>query len=144
VPARRRRPSDRARETLEADLAALEEHRYRELRQRFEALYGTACRAKLSRRILRHVVAYRMQEQVLGGLGRATRRCLDLDKAVGNLAAGRPIAPSSERLPACSLRPGTGNLALRTGISAPGNGGPRKPGPGLQAADFRFSRMILG
>lgn len=54
VPARRKRVGDRVRETLEADLAALEDLSYRELRQRFEVLYGTACRAKLSRRILRY------------------------------------------------------------------------------------------
>jgi hypothetical protein len=100
VPARRKRVGDRARETLEADLAALEDLDYRELRQRFEALYGTACRAKLSRRILRYAVAYRMQEQVLGGLDRATRR--RLDKAAEDLTAGRPLAPPRPR-----IKPGT-------------------------------------
>ncbi len=86
--------------TLAADLAALEEFSRSALRQRWEDLYDKPCPARMSRRFLLRAVTYRIQEQALGGLDRATRR--RLDRATADLAAGRPLAA-----PAPKIKPGT-------------------------------------
>ena len=86
--------------TLAADLAALEEFSRSALRQRWEDLYDTPCPARMSRRFLLRAVTYRIQEQALGGLDRATRR--RLDRATADFAAGRPLA-----VPAPKIKPGT-------------------------------------
>lgn len=54
----------------------------------------------MSRRLLILAVAYRMQEQALGGLDRGTRR--RLDRLTADVAAGRPFAT-----PAIKIKPGT-------------------------------------
>jgi hypothetical protein len=103
--ARRRQAST----TLAADLAALEELSRAELRQRWEDLYGTPCPTHMSRQLLLRALAYRMQEQALGGLDRATRR--RLDRAAEDLAAGRPLAA-----PAPKIKPGTRLLREWQGV----------------------------
>lgn len=55
-------------------------------------------------------MAYRIQEQALGGLDRATRR--RLDRAAANLAEGRPVAP-----PTPKIKPGTRLLREWQGVT---------------------------
>jgi hypothetical protein len=95
--------------TLAADLAALEEFSRGELRQRWDDLYGTPCPSRMSSSLMRRAVAYRIQEQALGGLNRATRR--RLDRATADLAAGRPLAA-----PAPKIKPGTRLLREWQGV----------------------------
>ncbi len=97
------------RVTLSADLAALGEFSRGALRQRWDDLYGTPCPARISRLLMLRAVAYRIQEQTLGGLDRATRR--RLDRATADLAAGRPLAA-----PARKIKPGTRLLREWQGV----------------------------
>ena len=84
----------RARETLGADLATLQELSFSELKERWADLYDSACPIRISRNFLLRALAYRMQEKVLGGLDRATRR--RLDRAAKDLAAGRILGTSTQ------------------------------------------------
>lgn len=63
----------------------------------------------MSRGLLLRAIAYRIQEQALGGLDRATQR--RLDRATKNLAAGRPVAP-----PTPKIKPGTRLLREWQGV----------------------------
>ena len=92
-------PADDAKR-LADELAALSGLSYEALKARWPELYGAPLQARLSRRILLYAIAYRMQEQVLGGLTAATRR--KLTRAARDLAKGR--APSTA---ATTIKPGT-------------------------------------
>jgi hypothetical protein len=91
---------NRIQAQLEADLDALPDLPRSELQKRWVDLYQTPCPAQISRRILTRALAYRMQEQVLGGLDALTLR--RLDRAARDLAAGRPVAA-----PVPKIKPGT-------------------------------------
>jgi hypothetical protein len=95
--------------TLVADLAALEEFSRGALRQRWVDLYDTPCPTYISRILMLRALAYRIQEQALGGLDRPTRR--RLDRATADLAAGRPLAT-----PAPKIKPGTRLLREWQGV----------------------------
>ena len=95
--------------TLAADLAALEELSREELRHRWVDFYDTPCPTYISRVLMLRALAYRIQEQALGGLDRATRR--RLDRATADLAAGRPLAA-----PAPKIKPGTRLLREWQGV----------------------------
>jgi len=82
------------REDLAGELVKLPTLERAELQARWRALYGREAPRQISRPILIRAIAYRMQEQVLGGLKPATRRLLD--KVADDLAAGRPIAAAPE------------------------------------------------
>jgi len=84
------------REDLASELARLPALDRAELQARWRALYGRNAPVQISRPILIRAIAYRMQEQVLGGLKPATRRLLD--KVADDLAAGRPIAATAPAL----------------------------------------------
>jgi hypothetical protein len=71
-----RRVSSTDRYQLNAEFVQLEGLSLNELRARWRQLYETAPPPRFSRDLLRRAVAYRMQEQVLGGLKPATRRLL--------------------------------------------------------------------
>jgi len=90
---------NRATETLTADLAALEDLPRRELQQRWRDLYESPCPVRISRVLLIRALAYRMQEQVFGGVDRTTLR--RLERASADLAAGRKpkstLPPKSSR-----------------------------------------------
>ena len=58
----------RGGETLGGDLAALQELSREELKRRWHRLYGSSCPAHVSRILLLRALAYRIQEQALGGL----------------------------------------------------------------------------
>ena len=95
--------------TLATDLAALEKLSRGALRQRWEDLYGTPCPSRMSNSLMRRAVAYRIQEQALGGLNLATRR--RLDRVTADLAAGRPLAASAPK-----IKPGTRLLREWQGV----------------------------
>ncbi len=107
----RRRGSYRKRayEGLSAELAALGELSRRNLKLRWESLYGMPPPAHTSRLLLLRAVAYRIQEQALGGLDPTTRR--RLARAAEDLAAGRtPAAPKRK------IKPGTRLLREWQGV----------------------------
>lgn len=106
----RRRPTP-AEDTkrLADELAALPNLSYEALKARWQELFGAPLEARLSRRLLRYAIAYRMQEQVFGGLTPATRR--KLARAAKDLAAGR--APSK---PATIIKAGTRLLREWEGV----------------------------
>ncbi len=99
----------RGGETLGADLEALRELSRGQLKWRWQGLYGSTCPAHLSRLLLLRALAYRMQEQALGGLDPATRR--HLARAAEDLAAGRAPAASRPK-----IKPGTRLLREWRGV----------------------------
>jgi hypothetical protein len=101
--------SKRAAQQLDADLRSLQDLPRDELVSRWEEAFGTPCPRKISHAFLVRALAHRMQEDVLGGLDRATRR--RLDKAAADLKAGRAIAPSAP-----TIKPGTRLLREWQGI----------------------------
>jgi len=72
-----------------------------ELKQRWRALYGSEPPRRISRDLLMRAVAYRIQEQALGGLKPSTRRLLA--KVAADASARRPI----QTAPDLNLKPGT-------------------------------------
>ena len=72
-----RKVSDKEHEKLSAEIAGLESFDLNQLRARWKLLYEIEAPPRLSRDWLRRAVAYRMQENVLGGLKPATRRLLE-------------------------------------------------------------------
>ena len=85
---------------LDAELRALPGLPRAELQRRWTDLYGRPCPAHMSRGLLVRALAYRMQENMIGGLDRATQR--RLDRAAGDLAAGKSLAA-----PGAKIKPGT-------------------------------------
>lgn len=69
-------PSGKEIKALEAKLALLPKASRRELLQQFQDLYDKAAPKHLSHQILAFAVAYRLQEQVYGGLKPEIRRML--------------------------------------------------------------------
>ena len=90
----------RARKTLAVDLAALDDLAFKELKDRWSDLFGSACPPGMSRNILVRAIAYQLQERAFGGFGPSTRR--RLDRAAADLAAGRNPAPLAPK-----IKPGT-------------------------------------
>ena len=90
-----------ARESLPADLAALQELALHELKERWLDYFGSPCPTRISRNFLLRALAYRIQERALGGLDRVTRR--RLDRAAKDLAAGRSPTTSAQT----KIKPGT-------------------------------------
>ncbi len=72
-----RKLSNKEREKLSAEIAGLESLDLNQLRTRWKLLYEIEAPPHLSRDLLRRAVAYRIQENVLGGLKPATRRLLE-------------------------------------------------------------------
>ncbi len=87
--------------TLAREIAALSEATPADLKGRWRTLYGTEPPPRISRDLLIRALAYRIQEQALGGLKLATRRLLA--KAAADAFARRPIQVA----PAPTLTPGT-------------------------------------
>ena len=85
-------------ETISRKLASLESSPIKVLKQQWRALYGSQPPHRVSRELLTRAVAYRIQEQALGGLKPSTRRLL---LRLGNDARGgqplkfEPMAPAS-------------------------------------------------
>ncbi|MBL8705974.1 MAG: DUF2924 domain-containing protein [Rhodospirillales bacterium] len=88
-------------ESLDARLEALESLQAPALRLEWEKVYGTPAPRRIGRDLLLRAVAYRIQEQALGGLKPATkRRLLQIAAA---LKAGKPVTPVGP----ARLQPGT-------------------------------------
>lgn len=85
---------------LASALASLPTLDREELLERWRTLYGKPAPSHISRPILVRAIAYRMQEQVFGGLKPATRRLLQ--RVAEEIRAGKPI--SSVQSP--TLKPG--------------------------------------
>jgi hypothetical protein len=96
---RRRAAHSTHAKALADELAALPGLSLDALKERWQALFGTGPRPRLSRGLIVRAIAYRMQEQAFGGLDLATRR--RLARAAKDLAAGR--APSTPP----AIKPGT-------------------------------------
>jgi Protein of unknown function (DUF2924) len=86
---------------LADEIAALRQATCADLKERWRALYGTEPPWHISRDLLIRALAYRIQEQALGGLKPSTRRLLA--KVAADASARRPI----ERSPQATLTPGT-------------------------------------
>lgn len=78
-------------ETISLRLASLESSSIAELKQQWQALYHSAPPYRISRELLTRAVAYRIQEQVCGGLKPSTRRLL-IRLATG-ARSGRSLKP---------------------------------------------------
>ena len=87
---------------LAGELASLPGLDREDLAQRWRSLYGTELPTKISRPVLIQAIAYRMQEQALGGLRPLARRALA--RAVEEIASGQPASEVPVRV---RLRPGT-------------------------------------
>ena len=87
--------------TLASEIAALAEATRTDLKSRWRVLYGTEPPPRISRDLLTRAVAYRIQEEALGGLKPSTRRLLA--KVAADASARRPIQVT----PAPTLTPGT-------------------------------------
>jgi len=109
APAPRRGRSKRAGGSGSLDLDALCELPRAELRERWQALYGSPPPAQISRKLLLRAIAYRMQEEIYGGLSAKTRR--QLARVAQDLAAGR-----SPKAPATKIKPGTRLLREWQGV----------------------------
>jgi len=72
-----RKVSDKERERLSAEIVGLESLNLNQLRAQWKFLYEIEAPLHLSRDWLRRAVAYRIQENALGGLKPATRRLLE-------------------------------------------------------------------
>jgi len=94
---------------LATELAALPALSRDALKQRWKELYGAPPPSHLGRPILLHAIAYRIQEQALGGLDAATLRLLD--RAAKDLARGRELS-----MPAAPLPSGTRLLREWQGV----------------------------
>jgi hypothetical protein len=92
-------PADTAK-ALTAELAALPGLPFESLKGRWQQLIGAPPPPRLGRALMVRAIAYRMQEQALGGLDAATRR--QLARIADDLSAGR--APAA---PATPIKPGT-------------------------------------
>ncbi len=108
----RRRAAHRkgAAETLAGDLATLPDLSLKALKARWSELYGSAPPSRLGRALMVRGIAYRLQEQNLGGLKPAVRR--RLAQAAEDIAAGR----SRPAFPA-TIKPGTRLLREWQGVT---------------------------
>ena len=87
--------------TLAHEIAALRRATPADLKERWQELYCTEPPRRISRDLLVRALAYRIQEQALGGLKPSTRRLLA--KIAVHASANRPI----EVAPKPDLKPGT-------------------------------------
>jgi hypothetical protein len=87
--------------TLAREIAVLLEATTTDLKDKWRALYGTEPPRRISRDLLTRALAYRIQEQALGGLKPST--CRLLTKVAAAASARRPIQVA----PDATLKPGT-------------------------------------
>ena len=92
--------SEREREKLAGEIAALQSLDVEQLKTRWRTLYGTEGPSRFSRDLLMRAVAYRMQERALGGLKLTTRRLFQ--RIAADAHARRPL----KLAPVRTLEPG--------------------------------------
>jgi hypothetical protein len=88
----------KSRDAISRELASLRSLPIKELKQRWRSLYSSEPPHRVSRELLTRAVAYRIQEQVLGGLKPSTRRLLErlaVDARSGRPLKLSPCAPAS-------------------------------------------------
>jgi len=86
-------------QTISLRLASLKSSSIAELKQQWRALYHSEPPHRISRELLTRAVAYRIQEQVYGGLKPSTRRLLL--RLADDARSGRPLKPEpSSAVPA--------------------------------------------
>jgi hypothetical protein len=88
-------------ETIPQRLAFLKSSSIAELKQEWRVLYHSEPPHRISRELLTRAVAYRIQEQVYGGLKPSTRRLLL--RLANDARSGRPLRPE----PAAGAQQGT-------------------------------------
>jgi hypothetical protein len=76
-------------ETIRQRLSSLKSCSIAELKEQWRALYNSEPPHRISRELLMRAVAYRIQEQVFGGLKPSTRRLLE--RLAGDARCGRPL-----------------------------------------------------
>lgn len=82
----------KSREAISRKLASLRFLPIKELKQQWRSLYSSEPPHRVSRELLTRAVAYRIQEQALGGLKPLTRRLLE--RFAGVTRSGRPLTLS--------------------------------------------------
>ena len=87
--------SPKSPETISVRLASLKSCSITELKQQWRTLYGSEPPHRVSRELLTRAVAYRIQEQVYGGLKPSTRRLLM--RLASAAVSGRPLRPEPAR-----------------------------------------------
>jgi Protein of unknown function (DUF2924) len=90
-----------ATSVLAHEIAALRQATPADLKERWRTLYGSEAPRRISRDLVVRALAYRMQEQALGGLKPSTRRLLA--KVAAAASEHRPIRVA----PRPTLKPGT-------------------------------------
>src|SRR5713101_1887207 len=80
-------------EALLRKLASLRSLPIKEMKQQWRSLYSSEPPHRVSRELLTRAVAYRIQEQALGGLKRSTRRLLE--RLASDARSVRPLKLSS-------------------------------------------------
>ena len=78
-------------ETIPQRVAFLKSSSIADLKQQWRALYNSEPPHRISRELLTRAVAYRIQEQVRGGLKPSTRRLLI--RLANDARSGRPLRP---------------------------------------------------
>src|SRR5437667_7911897 len=81
--------SEREREKLTGEIAALQSLDVEQLKVRWRTAYQTEAPTRFSRDLLLRAVAYRLQERALGGLKPATRRLFQ--RVAADAHARRPL-----------------------------------------------------
>jgi Protein of unknown function (DUF2924) len=79
----------KSHEALSRRLASLRSLPIKQLKQRWQTLYSSEPPLRVSRALLIRAVAYRIQEQALGGLKPSTRRLLE--RLACDARSGRPL-----------------------------------------------------
>ncbi len=88
-------------DTLDERISELAHLSQPELRQHFQHAFHKTPATRTSRELLRLALAYRLQEEVLGGLPAPTKR--QLTRLEARLREGKPACPA----PAIRIKPGT-------------------------------------
>ena len=83
--------SPKSPKTISLRLAALKSCSITELKQQWRTLYSSTPPLRISRELLKRAVAYRIQEQVYGGLKLSTRRLLL--RLANDARSGRSLRP---------------------------------------------------
>lgn len=94
---------------LTSELTALPGLERRQLTEKWRLLYGTEPPPAMGRKFLIRAIAYRLQEELLGGLKTATRRYLE--KAAGQNPNAKQLLPPIE------IKPGTRLLREWHGVT---------------------------
>jgi Protein of unknown function (DUF2924) len=79
----------KSHEALSRKLASLRSLPIKQLKQQWRTLYSSEPPLRVSRELLTRAVAYRIQEQALGGLRPSTRRLLE--RLANDTRSGRPL-----------------------------------------------------